>query len=195
MDYYEAYGGAIAKLSWAKVVAAATTPVTSVVTPVTPPVVVTPPPTTPAPSTIPTPTPTPAPTPTTPPTTSVPPGNNVWNATYYKGIDLKNVVLTRTDQNINFIWNNASPDPIVPVDQFSARWKGYFDFIGGNHTFSMTADDGARLYIDGQLVIDEWHDQPSTTYHVTENLPEGTHTIVMEYYEAYGGAIAKLSWD
>jgi len=59
----------------------------------------------------------------------------------------------------------------------------------------MTSDDGARLYIDGQLVINDWNDHASRTDTITKYLSAGTHNIKMEYYEAYGGAIAKLSWN
>ena len=46
----------------------------------------------------------------------------------------------------------------VNVDNFSARWTGQFPFTGGTYTFSSTTDDGVRVYVDGSLLIDGWHD-------------------------------------
>ena len=60
--------------------------------------------------------------------------------------------------------------------------------------FAVTADDGVRLYIDRQLVLNAWIDQPPTTYRVEVDLPAGSRTGRMEYYENGGGAVAELSW-
>jgi hypothetical protein len=65
----------------------------------------------------------------------------------------------------------------------------------GSYQFVVTADDGVRLYIDNQLVLDKWVDQPPTTYTVTKDLTAGNHDIKVEYYEKAGGAIAKVSYN
>ena len=74
------------------------------------------------------------------------------------------------------------------------RWTGNFDFAAGDTTFSVTADDGVRLYLDGQLLIDRWVDQGASTYTATRTLTAGTHQVKMEYYENTGDAVAKASW-
>ncbi len=102
-------------------------------------------------------------------------------------------ILTRIDPSINFDWGSGSPDPLIPTDHFSARWTRTDTFAAGTYQFSVTADDGARLYIDNNLVIDKWIDQSPSTYTVSQSLSAGTHTIKMEYYENGGGAVAKLS--
>ena len=101
--------------------------------------------------------------------------------------------LTRNDPGINFDWGGGSPGSPIPVDNFSARWTRTETFAAGDYQFSMTGDDGIRLYIDNILVIDKWIDQGSTTYKATKSLTAGNHTIKMEYYENGGGAVAKLS--
>ena len=141
----------------------------------------------------------PTPTPTPPPaggsTSSCPaPATNAFTGCYYSGENLDAFLLSRTDPAINFNWGDGSPDSKVPVDQFSAKWTGNFSFAGGAYTFTMVGDDGIALYIDGQLVINQWHDQASISYSATKTLSPGTHNITMNYYEAYGGAVAKLSW-
>ncbi len=61
--------------------------------------------------------------------------------------------------------------------------------------FTVTADDGVRLYLDGKLIIDKWKDQAATTYNSIKWINAGAHTIKMEYYEHNGFATAKLSWQ
>src|SRR5260221_11741510 len=61
--------------------------------------------------------------------------------------------------------------------------------------FEVASNDGVRLFIDGKLVLDHWVDQPWTNYAVDQYLTTGSHTIVMEYYQAFGGAIAILNYQ
>jgi hypothetical protein len=118
-----------------------------------------------------------------------------WHGDYYATRDLTGaVVLSRTERDINFDWGTGAPGPGVPADNFSARWTRTYDFEGGNYRFTVVADDGFRLYVDGRLILNQWKDQPSTTYTVDIGLVGGHHTVVAEYYEHTGGAVAKLSW-
>ena len=63
----------------------------------------------------------------------------------------------------------------------------------GTYAFTVTADDGVRLYVDGSLVIDRWVDQGATTYTANVPLGAGSHTVVMAYYENAWDAVAHLS--
>ncbi|MCL5667369.1 MAG: PA14 domain-containing protein [Patescibacteria group bacterium] len=130
------------------------------------------------------------------PSSSCPgPADNAFSGCYYLGQNFNNLVLSRTDNSVNFDWGGGSPDPKVPADQFSAKWQGNFNFnSAGDYAFTATADDGVKVFLDGNPIIDQWHDQPATSYTTIKNLASGTHNIKMEYYEAYGNAVAKLSW-
>jgi hypothetical protein len=133
-------------------------------------------------------TPTPAPTPTGTPGLG-------YNGEYFDNQTLTGTPkLVRQDAAINFDWGGGSPDPLLPVDHFSVRWTKIINFVAGNYTFTAIVDDGARLKIDGTTVIDKWIDEPSTTYTYTQSLTAGNHTIVMEYYENAGGALAQMSY-
>jgi hypothetical protein len=136
-------------------------------------------------------------TPTPPPTSSSCPsaGTNAFTGCYYNDQTLSNLVLTRTDPAINFDWGAGSPDPSIPNDHFSARWQGNFSFNPATYTFSATADDGVRVWVDNTLVIDKWLDQPATTYTASLPLGGGTHLVKVEYYENGGNAVAKVSWS
>ena len=142
----------------------------------------------------PTPTPTSTPIPTATPTPTPTPSSG-YSGQYFDNKTLTGTPkLTRTDAAINFNWGTGSPSSLIPVDNFSVRWTKTETFVAGTYKFSMTGDDGVRLYIDNVLVIDKWIDQPATTYTITKTLSAGSHTIKMEYYESGGGAVAKLSY-
>lgn len=133
--------------------------------------------------------------PPTPVVNCTEPNVNTFNACYFYQRDFVDFKLNRTEAYpLNFDWGAGSPDPVVPVDNFSATYLGQFTFNAGNYDFTVTGDDGVRLYIDGTLVLDKWIDQSPHTYTVTRTLSAGLHTIKLEYYENGGGAVAKLSW-
>ena len=106
-------------------------------------------------------------------------------------------VLTRIDPNINFQWNNGSPDPAVPNDAFVARWTGTITApTTGLCTFYTTSDDGVRLWVNGQLLVDKWISQSPTTWSGSITLQQGQrYKLRMDYQEAGGGAMAMLEWQ
>jgi hypothetical protein len=120
---------------------------------------------------------------------------SAWTACYYKDQSLSALGLVRTDPAILFDWGAGSPDPAISADHFSVRWKGIFYFNAGSCTFTITADDGFRLYIDGVLVMDHWQDQAATTYTQTLATTAGNHTVMFEYYDNTGLATANLTWQ
>jgi hypothetical protein len=97
--------------------------------------------------------------------------------------------------SVNFNWGTAGPGNGINTDQFSARWTGNFSFSAGTYTFTATADDGIRLWVDGTLIIDQWKDQSATTYQATITFTAGTHAIKVEYYDNSGDAVAQLGWQ
>jgi hypothetical protein len=99
----------------------------------------------------------------------------------------------RCETRIDYSWGIGAPSgTTLAPDNYSVRWTGTFDFAGGITTFTTTTDDGARLWVDGTLLIDRWIDQGSTAVSSTTNLTGGDHTVVMEYYENAGDASARL---
>ncbi|MBN1137567.1 MAG: LysM peptidoglycan-binding domain-containing protein [Anaerolineae bacterium] len=123
----------------------------------------------------------------------VPPA--AWTAKYFNNTNLEgNPVLTRSDAAINFNWGNKSPATVVAADQFSAVWNGDFSFSAGTYRFTATADDGIRVYLDGNLIIDEWHVTSVRTYWAELYVPAGTHHVRVRYFENNGLAVAKVSW-
>jgi glucose/arabinose dehydrogenase/PKD repeat protein len=118
-----------------------------------------------------------------------------FRAEYFANLTLSgSPVLTPCETAINNDWGNGGPGNGIPNDNFSVRWTGQFTFAAGSYVFTARADDGVRVWVDGTLIIDQWKDQPPTTYQATVSLTAGTHEVRVEYYEKAGGAVAQVSW-
>jgi len=119
------------------------------------------------------------------------------SGTYYNSLDFSGpVVLSRTEA-VDFDWDAGSPAAGVNQDYFSARWEGRVEADKTElYTFYVTGDDGVRLWVDGQLLIDAWVIQGPTEYSATMNLVAGRrYDIRLEYYEYAGNAEARLRWS
>ena len=102
------------------------------------------------------------------------PAIEAFTACYYNGTDLSGYpALVRTDSQVNFDWWSGSPDRSVSRGSFSVRWQGNFSFAQGDYTFSVTASDGVRLYIDGTRILDQWRDQPRHDLHCSSGTQPG----------------------
>lgn len=105
--------------------------------------------------------------------------------------------LTRMDQNIDFNWGTSPPNTDrVGENLFAVRWTGQINVpASGNWTFFTETDDGARLFVNGNQIIDHWVDQGATEHSGSIALTAGLADVVMEYYENSGGAVARLRWQ
>ncbi len=119
-----------------------------------------------------------------------------WTAQYFNNPGLVGTpVFTESlAGGINFNWGQGSPNPVVPVDQFSARYSSIQSFNQGTYEFVVTSDDGVRLIIDNVLVIDQFIGRPLTTDRVQVALTAGLHTITLEYLETIDNAAVQLTW-
>jgi glucose/arabinose dehydrogenase len=102
-------------------------------------------------------------------------------------------VVTRSDATIDYDWADGSPDALIPANLFSARWTRTKAYAAGTYRFSVTGDDGIRVVVDGTEVVNGWFYQAPTTYAADLPLTEGQHTVVVEYFEHTGGAVARFS--
>ena len=100
--------------------------------------------------------------------------------------------MVRTDQHVHFDWGEGSFAPNQPVDHFSVRWTGYFvPKESGSYTFFSSADDGVRLFLGDDNVIDDWQPHAQTVDSYARNLEAGqAYKVRFEYFEAVGSAIA-----
>jgi PA14 domain len=116
----------------------------------------------------------------------------VWQGQYWNNTSLSgDPVLVLQDNAINFQWGTGSPGANVPADNFSARWDALSNVsTAQNYDITATADDGIRVWVDNNLVIDQWAEHSPTTYTATVYLGQGQHSFRVEYFEAGGDATA-----
>ncbi len=105
--------------------------------------------------------------------------------------------LVRTDPTVDFNWTSTPPDPSIGLTNFVVRWTGSVQpEYSETYTFSTETDSGARLYVNGQLLIDEWVNEPATTWSNSISLKaQQRYKIEMEFYNQTGGAVAQLYWS
>jgi len=103
----------------------------------------------------------------------------------------------RIDANVDFDWGGGPPHPDAPADNFGVRWTGLLRTpdVSGNYTFYLEADDGVRLWINGALLIDEWHGSSGNEYAASVALlGNALNHVRLDYYEDGGGARVALRW-
>jgi VCBS repeat-containing protein len=119
-----------------------------------------------------------------------------WRGEYFDNQELKgDPVLVRNDKDIDFDWRRGAPTDELPADHFSTRWTRTLKFDRSLYRFHLTMDDGASLWIDDRLVIDEWRLGSDREVTLDVHLTEGEHDIKLEYYERTGVAHVELWWE
>ncbi|MBN2440654.1 MAG: glycoside hydrolase family 9 protein [Spirochaetales bacterium] len=142
-----------------------------------------------------TPAPTPTPAPSTPPGT----GDGLLGE-YYSGTNFSALDFSQVDAKIDINWGGNSPGGDLSSDNYSVRWTGTIESrITETYTFYIQSDDGNRLYINNQLVIDDWNDHAaSPDYEASGQIDlemGGTYDIRVEYYESGGDASIQMWWS
>lgn len=122
-------------------------------------------------------------------------GSN-WTGAYYNNPGLYGTpVFTRIDPAVVFNWGPYGPGPGIGGENWSARWNTVQYLNAGTYRFNVVADDGVRVYLDGQAVIDAWRDQAPTPYTANVQVVAGTHIIQVDYYQGHGDASLSVTWD
>ena len=122
--------------------------------------------------------------------------NGTWKGEYFNNRSLSgNPKVTRDDALINFDWGSGAPASGIPSDGFSARWTGKVELDAATYRFHVVVDDGVRLYVDDQLIINSWQDGSVREISADLGVSKATHTIRLEYYENKGNAVVKLTWE
>ena len=120
--------------------------------------------------------------------------SGVWSASYYANQNLSGApVFTTSENNPTHYWQGSAPNDVVPPDNWSARWTRNQFFNAGTYRFSVRADDGVRVFVDGVPYINEWHEASAETYFIDLTLSQGTHFIEVNFYENEG--LAFLEYD
>ena len=106
-------------------------------------------------------------------------------------------ILTRVDLHIDFDWPTGRPLPQLSSDRFSVRWVGMIRASdSGPHAFRARSDDGIRVFLNGELIIDDWQDHSPRTVTAIHPLEAGkTYSLRIDYHNHGGGsALAQVAW-
>ena len=119
-----------------------------------------------------------------------------WQGEYFANPSLAGEpALVREEDSLAFDWADASPDPALPADSFSARWTGDFPFTAGDYRFQASADNSVRVFLDGTLIIDQQNVSARQAAVADLSLSEREHQIVVEYTHAQGAALVEVTWQ
>ncbi|GAB4234344.1 MAG: hypothetical protein Kow00109_07370 [Acidobacteriota bacterium] len=114
---------------------------------------------------------------------------------YFTNMNLQgNPAGRRYDRTIDFDWGSGGPFGGFPADHFSVRWSGRLRVPeSGNYLIGTVSDDGVRVYLDGELIIENWTDH-AATLDQTERYLEGgrDYQLIVEYYENGGDAVIRF---
>ena len=119
-------------------------------------------------------------------------------AQYFNGIEFgNNPTLQRIDKTINFHWTISTPDQAINPEFFCAKWTGNIRAPkSGTYKIGLSGNDGFKLYINNQLIINNWDKQSFHTSLVDYNFTAGNnYPIRVEFKEPNGNSTIKLIWN
>ena len=115
---------------------------------------------------------------------------------YFNNEDFTALAFTQKDFNIDFDWGEGSPDDLLDIDTFSVRFTGeVLAPRAGDYVFYVDSDDSARLWVDSNLIIDDWAIPGFSEVSERIRLTEGHHDIRLDYVENFGPARLRLAWS
>jgi hypothetical protein len=116
---------------------------------------------------------------------------------YFDNEDFTKPVMTRIDPRVDFTWGLGSPHPTMDPDYFSVRWTGRVEpAFSETYSFHVVSDDGARLWVDGRLIIDDWKVRGTQERSGSIALEAGKKvSIRLEYFDCVSISQVHLSWS
>jgi GH43 family beta-xylosidase len=117
-------------------------------------------------------------------------------AQYFHNADFTGLADTRTEA-VNHNWGSAGPGAGIDGDSFSVRWAGQIEpAFSELYTFRVLSDEGVRVWVDGQLIVNDWSSHIRRFRSGTIQLAAGQrYDIRVEYFEGTGPAQVELSWS
>jgi len=120
----------------------------------------------------------------------------VWKGQYYSNTTFSGgPALVRDDEVIDFRWGDNAPGSGLPADNFSVRWTGAWPFEAGNYRFFVELQDGVRMWLDGHIIIDQWHEGPGVLYSSDAYLDAAEHTLRVEYFSGRAFSSIRVWWE
>jgi hypothetical protein len=104
--------------------------------------------------------------------------------------------MAQTVETINYAETQSRFQKFLHEDHFAVRWTGYIKVsVAGEYTFYVTSDDGSKLWIDGEQIVDNGGTHAPQTKEGKKNLETAFHWIRMEFFENAVGASAILEYQ
>lgn len=118
-------------------------------------------------------------------------------AEYYAGRNFEQKKHTRTDHSLDFDWRGRTPAPGLEESEFSVRWTTKLTPPkSGTYLFVALVDDGTRVFIDGNSVIDAWGDHDSEDFKGKIYLEKGrSYDLEVEYFNGILEGEMHLRWQ
>jgi beta-glucosidase len=117
---------------------------------------------------------------------------------YFPNMNLEgSPVMTRTDSAVNFAWGDTGISPQL-LKNYSVRWTGYLlPPESGDFLIGFTGQDGYRLWLDGNLLVEDW-----TLHHPASTLTKKVHlekdhpySLKIEYFQDVRSSESRLIWS
>ncbi len=123
--------------------------------------------------------------------------NQGLEGTYYDGKNFERKIFTRTDPQLNFYWDNVAPAKGMNPQEFSIKWRGQIKAPKtGKYMFRAVVDDGIKVRVGGQTVIDGWGMNDSEKFMGYINLTEGQlYTLEVDYFNGLLEGEIQLRWQ
>ncbi len=105
-------------------------------------------------------------------------------------------VARRVDPSINFDFGALAPAFGVRSQNYSIRWRGFFKpSKSGKYVFAAESDDGVRVYVNGELVLDNWSDHAPEKRFAEKALKKGkVYRLRIDYYNSHGGGMIRFGF-
>jgi hypothetical protein len=100
--------------------------------------------------------------------------------------------VSETD-TLAFDWRGAAPTPKVPADHFATVAETTLTLPAGCYRITTISDDGIRVFLDGEPVLEDWTWHAPKEIAVERTLTAGSHTIRIEHFELDGHAALHCS--
>lgn len=116
---------------------------------------------------------------------------------YYTGTNFGRKVMTRIDPQIRFDWSARDPAPGIPYSYYSIRWTGkLLAPATGQYRFYAKVDDGIRIWVGNQKVMDSWQLNDSQNYTGSIVLEAGRYyDLRVDYFNDMLGGVIELYWQ
>lgn len=115
-----------------------------------------------------------------------------WRGLYYSSPDFSGEPIVRSDEDVYFDWNRRPPARGMRRNRFTVRWDSCIALSSATQIqFWLSANDGARLSVDGEVVLDNWHAESWESAPL--ELGRGVHHLLVEFYDHRGAAHVQLT--